>query len=317
MNSATLCRALLACAVLIGSAARGQQPESSALNMQNLNFDTLAILTGGGGHTIMFSTETSVVVVDSKLPGLGPKVVEAAATWTDNKPVTTLINTHAHPDHVGGNSAFAGKLEIVAHENTRANMAKMEDLKGQNEKFLPNRTFRDKLSLAFGRDRVDMYYFGEGHTNGDAVVVFPAQRVAYFGDLFPGKMVPVVDVTQGGNLLTFPQTLQKALGEIKGVGRVIPSHAPPPEGRRLHSQGRSWMSWADFQEYASFMRDLVETVKQAHKAGKTVAQAVDVARTTLPQTYPGYDLAGADAAVRATYDALSRTTQDSVPRPSR
>jgi cyclase len=284
------------------------QAESAALDMQNLNFDSLAILTGGGGHTIVFSTESgAVVVIDAKLPTAGQRVVDAVNIWTDHKPVTTVINTHSHVDHVGGNAAFAGPVDIVAHENTKANMTKMEGFQGQNTRFLPNKTYRDKMSLSFGNDRVDLHYFGEGHTNGDAVVVFPIQRIAYFGDLFPGKTVPVVDRSSGGNALAFPQTLAHAVAAIKGVTRVIPSHAMPPEGRRLHSQGRSWMSWTDLQEYADFTRDFVEAAKEARRAGKTVDEAANSLKITLSSKYQGYELEGTKAIVQAIYDEMNES----------
>lgn len=59
-------------------------------------------------------------------------------------------------------------------------MAKMPAFAGPNARFLPNTTFKDRMALSFGSDRVDLYYFGAGHTSGDAVVVFPGQRLAYF-----------------------------------------------------------------------------------------------------------------------------------------
>jgi cyclase len=286
------------------TAAQGQVA-SEALNMQNLNFDSLAIVTGGGGHSIAFSTDAgAVVLIDSKAPGFGPPLADAVKTWTDDKPVTTVINTHAHVDHVGGNSAFTGAMDFIAQEKTKRRMAMMEAFKGANARFLPNKTFSDRMSVAFGKDRLNLYYFGEGHTDGDAVVVIPDQRLAYLGDLFPGKTVPVVDANSGGSALAFPATLAKVRKEIQGVTRVIPSHATPPEGRRLHSQGRSWMSWADLQEFTDFTRNVVEAAQSQRRLGKNVDMAVDAVVSTLTKTYPAYSLDGARAMVQAVYDEM-------------
>ena len=57
-------------------------------------------------------------------------------------------------------------------------MMKMDAFKGDNARFLPKRTYTDKLSLGSGKDRVDLYYFGAGHTSGDTFVVYPALREA-------------------------------------------------------------------------------------------------------------------------------------------
>ena len=85
-----------------------------------------------------------------------------------DKPVTTIINTHTHGDHTGSNEFFPASVEVVAQENTKTNMEKMDAFKGDKAQFLPDKTFKDKLTLFSGADRIDLYYFGAGHTNGDS-----------------------------------------------------------------------------------------------------------------------------------------------------
>src|SRR5690242_12215571 len=144
--------------------------------------DNLYIITGSdptnrdsfsGGNTGVFITDNGVVVVDTKLAGWGNVLLEKIKTVT-SKPVTMIINTHTHGDHTGSNSMFPASVDIVAHENTKANMAKMDAFKGENAKFLPKRTYSDKMTLGSGKDRIDLFYFGRGHTNGDTWVVYPA-----------------------------------------------------------------------------------------------------------------------------------------------
>jgi hypothetical protein len=74
--------------------------------------------------------------------------------------VTTIINTHTHGDHTGSNEGFPATVDILAHENTKANMVKMDAFKGDKAQFLPKRTYKDKMSVGGGKDRVDLYYFG-------------------------------------------------------------------------------------------------------------------------------------------------------------
>ena len=160
--------------------------------------DNLYVLRGqgGGGNTAVFVTTDGVVVVDSKNPGWGDPLLAQIRELTSN-PVTTLINTHSHHDHVSGNVAFAETVEIVTHENTKANMEVMRPYTGRTEPpanvfsdsnghGLPTRTFTDRMTLGSGADRVELYYFGRGHTGGDAWVAFPAPADAPLRRRLPG-----------------------------------------------------------------------------------------------------------------------------------
>src|SRR5689334_19911962 len=147
--------------------------------------DNLYMITGSdptnrdafsGGNTAVFIRDNDVVVVDTKLAGWGQVLMDKIHSVT-SKPVAMIINTHTHGDHTGSNEAFGSTVDIVAHENTKANMEKMDAFKGDKAKFLPKRTFKDKLSIGTGKNRIDLYYFGRGHTNGDTWVVYPALRV--------------------------------------------------------------------------------------------------------------------------------------------
>src|SRR6185436_9658603 len=71
----------------------------------------------GGGNTAVFVTTTGVVVVDAKNPGWGKPILDKIKELT-NKPVTTLINTHTHGDHVSGNVEFPATVDIIVQENT-------------------------------------------------------------------------------------------------------------------------------------------------------------------------------------------------------
>src|SRR5262249_56151612 len=115
--------------------------------------------------------------------------------------------------------------EIVAQENTKTNMAKMDAFKGDKAVFLPKRTFKDKLSIGSGNERIDLFYFGAGHTNGDAMVYFPALRVLQTGDLFARKDAPRIDRANGGSGVAYPQTLSKAGATAKAIHVALP---PPP-----------------------------------------------------------------------------------------
>ena len=120
-------------------------------------------------------------------PNNGQAILDQVKKVTD-KPITHIINTHTHGDHTGSNQFFPASVEIVTQENTAANMEKMPVFQEPaNKQGLPDRTFKDKLTLLRGNDAIDLYYFGAAHTNGDAFVVFRNARVMHTGDAFANK----------------------------------------------------------------------------------------------------------------------------------
>ena len=265
--------------------------------------DNLYMITGStpgnefsGGNTAVFVTATGVVVVDTKLAGWGQVLLDKIKTVTD-KPVTTIINTHTHGDHTGNNEFFGTTVDSVVQENTKANMAKMDAFKGDKAKFLPKRTYKDKLTLGSGKDEIDLYYFGAGHTSGDAWVLFPALRVVHVGDLFAWKDTPFIDVANGGSVVALPQTLTKGLATLKNVDTIIGGHQKTVTPKEL-------------QEFADFNKDFISWTETQMKAGKSVDEAAAAYKT--PAKYVGYpsvpnpQFGGAKANIQIVYNELKK-----------
>src|SRR5688572_1222126 len=291
MNSINTRSIVLTSIVLLGTLAiaawarqappAGPTPASlKATTIQKVK-DNLYVITGSGlanmdafsgGNTAVFVTDKGVILVDTKLPGWGQPILDHIKTVTD-KPVTTIINTHTHDDHVGSNDFFGASVETIVHENTRTNMTRMDAFKGTNAKFVPKRTYKDTLTLGSGRDQVDLHYFGAGHTNGDTFVVFPALRVMHTGDMFAWKALPYIDTSNGGSVVAHAETLGRVVSTIKNVDTVITGHTPV-------------LTWNDFREYAEFNRDFVSWAQEQIKAGKAIAQAATEYR--VPAKYKGY-----------------------------
>ena len=312
MTRAIVLTAIVAGGGLSMTVAGGVQDRDSPkiVRMQTVNVrDILYILTGGGGNTLALMRDDGVVLIDTKRPGWGRPILDTIQAVTD-KPVTMIINTNSDADHTGGNIEFPTATQIVAQANTKANMQKMDAFKGPNAKFLPSKTVTDRLTLLDGPDRIDLYYFGRGHTNGDLVVVFPEKRLADFGDLFPAKAAPFIDTANGGSGVEFPKTLAKAIAEIKGVSRVVTGHdesslipAGAGSGSAIFANPKT-MTWNDVQEYADFNRDFLAAVEDAIKAGKSAAEAV--ATLQLPERYKAYDMQRAKENVEAIYRELGK-----------
>src|SRR5205814_4201485 len=122
---------------------------------------------------------------------------------------------------------------------------------------LPKRTFKDKMTLFKGNDEIDLYYFGRGHTNGDAWVVFPALRVVHAADIFSGKNIPLLDANNGGSALLIADTLEKGYNALnKSADTIITGHS-------------TQMTMADLKEYINFNREFFNDARGARNAGKS------------------------------------------------
>ena len=263
-----------------GQAPAGPSAKAIAATKIEKVKDNLYVITGSGvedtdafsgGNVAVFITDAGVTLVDAKLPGFGPTIVDRVKSVT-NKPITRIINTHTHGDHTGSNTFFGGKVENVVQENTKANMARMDDFKGANAKFLPGKTYKDKLTIGSGKDEIDLYYFGRGHTNGDTFVVFPALRTMHVGDMFAWKALPYID-PDGGSVVEHPKSLAKAIATVKNVDTIINGHIPVG-------------TWNDLREFQRFTADFAAYAERSAKAGKSAEQAAK--EYTIDPKYKGY-----------------------------
>jgi cyclase len=294
MRRTTVLCALIAVGTLSVALAALQPPAQTGPKVVEVEKvkDNLFMLKGGGGNTAVFVTANGVTVVDAKNPGWGQPILDKIKELTP-KPVTLLINTHTHGDHVSGNVEFPATVDIVVQENTKANMEKMPIFKESAGRGMAKRTFKDKMTLGSGKDRVDLYYFGRGHTNGDAWIVFPELRLVHAGDIFSGKNLPLLDMNNGGSGVDIGDTLAKAHAGIKNVDTIITGHS-------------TLMTWNDLAEYAQFNKDFLRDVRAAATAGKA---ADDVAGTwKAADKYKGYTVAEArlKTNVQAVYKEIGK-----------
>jgi len=168
---------------------------------------------------------------------------------------------------------------------------KMDAFKGDKAEFLPKRTYKDKMSVGSGRNRIDLFYFGPGHTNGDSWVLYPSLRVLQTGDLFARRDAPIIDRNNGGSGIEYAKTLGKAIAAFRDIDLVIPGHSPVTTPK-------------DLQEYQRFMIEWDSAVQVAAKAGKTVDEAV--ASINLTARYPGYTSENYKNAIAAVYAELGK-----------
>ena len=203
MKRLTLLAILLSTGTLSLVAAAYQAPAQPqgprVIDIEKLK-DNLYVLTSStpgdpatfsGGNVAVFITDGGVDARRHEARRLGPG--DPRQGQERHRQAGHDDHQHPHPRRSHRQQRLLRRhVEIVAQENTKANMEKMDAFKGEKAKFLPKKTYKDKLTLGSGKDRIDLYYFGAGHTNGDTFVVFPALRVLHTGDMFAWKDAPLL-----------------------------------------------------------------------------------------------------------------------------
>jgi cyclase len=266
MTRARLLAAIVVSGFTVAGVAAQQRPRIPPTGTIKQVRDNLYVIPGAGGNTVVFVTRSGVVLVDTKLDNNGEAILDQVRT-VSGRAISLIINTHSHPDHNGSNDYFPPTVEVVTHANLQKRVAANQKVAALPN-MLPDKTFADRLSLGSGADRIDLYYFGPGHTDNDAFVVFPAQRVMHAGDLMAWNMAPLIDPPAGGSVVALPETLEKAVKGIPNIDLVIEGHDEV-------------ITWSGFVEYTRFNRALLD----AAKAGLGKRTPEDIANE-LRQRFP-------------------------------
>lgn len=192
-----------------------QTPQAGKLALEKVK-DDLFVISNDGGNVAAYVTDDGVIVIDDKFDADVAEILAKIKSVTD-KPVKYVLNTHQHGDHTGGNQKLLPIAEIIIHENARANMVagKMPGI--------PRVTYSDQTGVYLGGKEVLAKHFGRGHTNGDAAIYFPAQKVVHTGDLFVSG-APFIDYSAHGSAKEWAATID---GILKwDFDTVVPGHGP-------------------------------------------------------------------------------------------
>lgn len=258
---------------LLGS-AKVASAQLDPLEVQKVR-PNLFLLNGGSpgaGTTVVFVRSKDVVVIDTKGPKLvWGEVIAAEVKRLTTLPITTIINTDG-TDVAGNITLVNSRMQIIAHERAAADMRK-KTMMFTTPDGLPTRTFKDRLTLGSGPDRIELYYLGAGHCHADTFVVIPALRVLLTGHAFGGKFLPALVRPSGGDGVAYPETLTRAMALTRDVDDIITSRGGLAKPK-------------DLEVHRDFMRDFLESVRQAKNAGLTASAAAKAWR--VPPRYVGY-----------------------------
>ena len=194
-----------------------QQPPALTLNKVK---DNLYEIVGDGGNVAVYVTSEGVILVDDKYDQDFDNIMAKVKSVT-NLPVKYVMSTHYHSDHSGGNAKFLPTAEVISTAMARAGIVEHKQANATPGMMPARVTFTVESSVFLGGKEVRAHYYGKGHTNGDAVIYFPAEKVIHTGDLMSGN-TPLIDYPGGGSLKDWATTLDEAM-KID-FDTVIPGH---------------------------------------------------------------------------------------------
>lgn len=178
---------------------------TAALQSHTLT-DKLSLITGAGGNVVLFKGSTGLTLIDSGEAATAEALLALVDELGAQTPLRTLINTHWHPDHSGGNELMRSRgARIVAHENTKLWLGADFEVHWRHQHFrpraaaaLPDTTFYVSGELDLGDEVLQYHHSAQAHTDGDLFLYFPASNVLVAGGLMTQRRYPVCDIATGG-----------------------------------------------------------------------------------------------------------------------
>lgn len=260
-------RILIAALALLAHPAFAQDFSRVEITTEKLS-DTTYMLRGSGGNMGLCVGPDAVFLVDDQYAPLTPKIIAAIAKITP-KPVTFVLNTHWHGDHVGGNENLgqAGAL-VVAHENVRKRMDSEQfnefmrfTVKPSPKAALPVVTFTADLAWHINGDEVRVFHVPRAHTDGDAIVHFVASDVIHMSDVFWNGQYPFIDQASGGTMDGTIAAVDRGLALAGANTKIIPGHGP-------------LATKADLQAYRDMLATIAGRVKKLIAEGRKLEEIV-------------------------------------------
>lgn len=277
--------------------------------VKNPGFDTSAIkvdpvasnlkmLSGPGGNIALYEGAEGLIVVDSGVASRAADIM-AKVKAIETKPLRTLVNTHWHFDHVGGNEVFAAAgARIFAHDNVRKRLSQtthMEffgnDVPPLPLSALPTVTFEQGISLH--PEELQVTHVPPAHTDGDSFVLFSSVNALHTGDLFFNGFYPFIDSSTGGTIDGMIAASDRILAQVNGDTKIIPGHGPL--GKR-----------DDLVRFREMLIGVRDKMKPLVDAGKTVEEVIAAKPTAEFDALWGGGFLSNDAFVKVVYLCMKR-----------
>ena len=285
MKAPALASAALASAALLAG-VHAQQPAAPsppaaaadtrvhALHVQR----NVHMLTGGGANVTVQVGPDGILLVDTHDATFAGAVAPVVRQLSP-RPLHTIINTHLHPDHTGGNEALvklgaggAQPVRVIAHESVYNKMVEAAIASNRNvpTAALPQSTyFTPSRDFFVNGEAIFIYHVPAAHTDGDSIVHFRGSDVVSTGDVFTPDHYPVIDVANGGSVQGTIAALNKILELTvparyqEGGTYVIPGHG------RLCDEAEV----VEYRDMVTIIRDRVQDLVARKRTLEQVKQA--------------------------------------------
>ena len=257
--------------------------------------DTVGIFEEKGGTILFLLSKEGMAVVDSQFPEQSKHLIDELKKKSET-PFKLLINTHHHGDHSSGNISFKGIVEnVVAHENSLTNqIASAKQNKSEDKQLYPDTTFNYTWGRNMDKEKIRLYYFGAGHTNGDSFIHFQHANIVHCGDLVFNRRHPYVDRTAGANMKSWMDVLDKALSQFNSETKFVFGHAGP---------GYKVTGTADeLNKFRDYLGNVLKYVEGEIKAGKTKDE---ILKATIIPGGEEWKTDGIQRPLGAAYDELN------------
>jgi cyclase len=259
---------------------KSTSPELELLPVQG----NVHVLAGAGGNITVQVGKDGVFLVDSGVPTMSEKVLEAIRTLSKGQ-VTYIVNTNERSDHVGGNEYFArigrplpiaraaqASVFIIAFSTILDRMSDRNAKPAIPDKAWPNDTYSvSQKNLYFNGEAIQIFH-QPATTDGDSIVLFRRSDVISTGDIFDPTKYPIIDVNNGGSLQ----------GVLEGLNRLRQMAIPADhveEGTMLIPGHGRLCDAADLAAYQQMVTIVRDRLQDMIKRGMTLEQ-VKAARPT-------------------------------------
>lgn len=208
-----------------------QDRETSPVQLEKISGNLYAVMGGRGSNGGAYISDIGILVIDAKMDMESVhQTIDELKKITD-KPLLYLVNTHSDGDHVNGNRFFPESVTIIAHENCRSDFFQPGRDGSPSDwndpellPFIPELTFSEKMDVFLGSKKVELWYFGKGHTTGDIVVYIPEENTAFLGDQLFLTRPQLIHSYKGGNSFEHVATLNRML-ETLDAERFLSGHS--------------------------------------------------------------------------------------------
>lgn len=260
--------------------------------------NSVYLLQAAGGNVAISVGNDGVFMVDAQYAPLTSKLL-AAIRELSSSPVRTVINTHWHGDHTGGNENLAtAGATIYAHENARKRMTTGQFNEALNVQVppappgaLPTRLVADAAAFSVNGDSIHVMKAPAAHTDGDLIVHFTRSNVIHLGDVFNNTGLPIIDRSSGGSVNGVIDAVDRVLSMVNDSTRIVPGHGAIADRVRLKR----------YRDVVATLRDRIRTLIST---GRTVEQILEL---NIGRPYEREFPVGHTRFVRAVHQELTGT----------